>query len=69
MAHKSLGVGDEERGSEALRSGRKTQGSHQGVGGGVKLPQGIDTPGVTEFPWGDKTPGATTARGGAPRED
>ena len=37
--------------------------------GGVKLPQGAYTPGVAEFPWGDKTPGGTTASESGLRED
>ena len=28
--------------------------------GGVELPQGINTPVVDDFPWGDKTPGVAT---------
>ena len=46
MAHKSPGVGDKEG----------PRRSHQGVGRGVELPQGTNTPGVTEFPRGDETP-------------
>ena len=50
-----------------------SQGSHQGVGGGIESPQGNGTPGVTELPWGDENPGVTTAGAGAgsgsPRED
>ena len=36
------------------------RGYHQGVGGGVELPQGIGTPGVEALPWGDETPGVAT---------
>ena len=35
-------------------------GDRQEVKGGVKSPQGIDTPGVYELPQGDKTPGVAT---------
>ena len=34
---------------------KNPRGSHQGVGRGVELPQGTDTPGVTELPQGDET--------------
>ena len=44
-------------------------GDRQGVQGGVKLPQGIDTPGVAEFPWGDETPGVATELEVVPGED
>ena len=39
---------------------QKTPGGHQGVGGGVESPQGINTPGVEEFPRGDETSGVST---------
>ena len=69
VAHESSGVGDEEGGREASGVAENPRGNHQGVGGGVELPQGIDTPGVAEFPWGDKTPGVSTKGEGVPGED
>ena len=36
--------------------------------GGVELPQGTDTPGVTEFPQEDKNHGVTTTGKGSPVE-
>ena len=69
MAHESPGVGDEEGGCEASGVAKNPQGSRQVVGGGVKLPQVNDTPGVTELPRGDETPGVTTAGARRPRED
>ena len=41
----------------------------QVVGGEFDLPQGIDTPGVEEFPWGDKTSGVPTEGKGVLGED
>ena len=45
-----------------MKGGRETSGVSEhpggdwkGVGGGVKLPRGINTPGVEEFPWWDET--------------
>ena len=50
---------------------RKTPGGGggQGVGGGVESPQGINIPGVEEFPQGDKTTRETTEGDGVPVED
>ena len=39
------------------------------MGGGVKLPQGTNTPGVDELPRRDKTPGVTTSGEGEPSKD
>ena len=47
---------------------KNQQGYRRGVGGGVELPQGTDTPGVAELPWVDETPGVTTAGEGVPEE-
>ena len=69
MAHESPGVGDEEGGRKASGVAEKPRGSRQGVGGGVELPQGADTPKVATVPQRDKTPGVTTARASKPRED
>ena len=69
VAHESPGVGDEEGVRESSIVVKNTRGSRQGVGGGVELPQGTDTPGVAEVPRGDKTPGLTIAGEGEPRKD
>ena len=45
-----------EGGREASEVTENPRGSHQGVGRGVELPQGNNTPGVTEFPRGMKPP-------------
>ena len=50
---------DSGRGAQGLRSGRKSRGDCQGVGGGVDSPKGTDTPGVEELPWGDETSGVS----------
>ena len=50
LAHESPGVGDEEGSRETSGGAENPRGSHQGVGGGVELPQGTNTPGVTEVP-------------------
>ena len=42
---------------------------HQGVGGGIESPQGINTPGVRELLQGDKTPGVATEGEGVTGED
>ena len=47
-------------GREAYGVVENPRGGFQGVGGGVELLQGIDTPGVGELPWGDETPGVAT---------
>ena len=54
--HKSPKVRDKEGGREASEVTENPRGSHQGVGRGVELPQGNNTPGVTEFPRGMKPP-------------
>ena len=69
VAHKSPGVGDEEGGREASGVAEKPGGGRHGVGGGVELPQGADTPGVDEVPQGDETPGVLTSTEIGPRED
>ena len=69
VAHKSPGVGDEERVREASGVVENPWGSHHRVGRVVELPQGADTPGVAELPQGDKTPGGTTVSEGGSRED
>ena len=65
--HKSPGVGDEEGGCKASGVVEKSQGSRQGVGGGVKSAQGNDTPVVTELSQRDKTPRVTTPGASKPR--
>ena len=45
--HKFPGVGDKEEGREASGVANNPLGSCQGVGEGVELPQGNETPGVT----------------------
>ena len=56
VTHQSSGMGGEEGGCEASEVVENPRGSRQGVGGGIELPQGNNTPGVAELPWGDKTP-------------
>ena len=69
VANEPSGVGGVE-GAARPTEWQKTQGGdRQGVQGGVKLPQGIDTPGVAEFPWGDETPGVATELEVVPGED
>ena len=50
---------------------QKTQGGNVRYwgGGGVELPQGIDTPGVAELLRGDETPRVTTKGEGVPEDD
>ena len=50
VAHDSSGVGDKEGGREASGVAENPRGCHQGVGGGVELSQGNNTPGVSELP-------------------
>ena len=69
VAHESSGVGVQEGGGEASGVAENPWGYRQGVGGGVELPQGTNTPGVAELPLWDKTPGVTTTGKGIPRED
>ena len=69
VAGESSGVGGEEGGRKAYRVAENLGGERQGVQGGVKLPQGIDTPGVTELPRGDETPRVATEGEGVPGED
>ena len=60
VASDPSGVGGDRGGREAYGVAEKPRGDCQGVGGGVELLQGIDTPGVDVFYWGDKTPGVDT---------
>ena len=60
---------DKGGGCEAYIVAGNPRGYRQGVGGGVESPQGIDTPEVDGFPWGDKTPGVATKSKGVTRED
>ena len=60
--HGTYGVAGKSSGVEGKEGGRESYGvaenhgeDRQGVGGGVELPQGIDTPGVNKFPRGDRT--------------
>ena len=53
------GVGGSEGGREPSGVAENLGGDRQGVGGGVELPRGINTPGVEELPRGDETPGVT----------
>ena len=69
VAHEYPGVRDKEGGREASRMAENPWGSCQGVGGGVKFPQGNDTPGVAELSQGEKTPRVTTVGASKPRED
>ena len=55
-------------GREAYGVMENPGGDHQGVGGGVESPQGINTPGVDALPQGDETPGVATMGNGVPGE-
>ena len=57
------------RGREACRVAENPRGDRQGLGGGVKSPQGIDTPGVETLPRRDKNPGVDTEGDGLTEED
>ena len=61
--------GCEEGGRKAYRVAENPRRDHQGVHKGVESPPGIDTPGVDEFPRGDKTPGVATEGEGITGED
>ena len=65
----SSGVEFREAGPEASRVADNTGGDRQVVGGGVKSPRGTDTPGVEDFPWGDKTSKVTLEGGEEPGAD
>ena len=65
----NLGVRGDNGGREASRVAENPQGSCQGVGRGVKSPQGNNTPGVTELPQEDKNPRVTTEGEGVLGED
>ena len=54
MAGDYSGVEGEEGGRVAYRVAENPGGDRQGVREGVDSPQGINTPGVEEFPQGDK---------------
>ena len=69
VAHESLVVGDKEGGREASGVAENPWGYRQGVGGGVKSPQGTDAPGVSELSWGEEIPRVTTAGEGELGED
>ena len=69
VARESSGVKDEEGGCKASGLAENSRVYPKGVQGGVKLSQGIDTPGVAELPRGDETPGVTTGGKDEPRED
>ena len=62
-------MGDGEGGTEASGVAENTGGYCQGVGGGVELPRGINTPGVEELPQGDETYGVTLKDYGVPGAD
>ena len=62
-------VGGDRGGHEAYGVTENPGGDLQGVGGGVKLPQGIDTPGVEALPWGDENPGVDTKGDGVTGEN
>ena len=59
-ADESSGVGTTEGGPKASGLAGNPRGGCHGVGGGVELLQGINTPGVEELPQGDENPGVTT---------
>ena len=56
VVSESSGVGGEEGGRKSYIVAENLGGDLQGVRGEVESSQGIDTPGVDEFPWGDETP-------------
>ena len=66
---KSSVVGVREGIREASGVAENSGGGGQIVGGGVKLPQVIDTPVVEELPRGNETYGMSTKGGGVPGED
>ena len=68
-AGKSSGVGVREGTPEASRVAKTPGGDRQGVGGGVELPRGTNTPGVEELPWGNQTSGVTLEGDKVPGED
>ena len=61
VAHESPGVGEEEGVREASGVAENPVGGRHGVGGGVELTQGTNTPRVAGGTRGDKTPGSPTA--------
>ena len=63
------GVRNIEGGHEASGMVENPRGDRQGVRGGVKLPQGINTPGVEELPPGYEASRVTTKGEGEPGED
>ena len=69
VAHESSGVEDKEGDCKASGVTENLQGYRQGVVGGVQLPQGTGTPGVSKLPQGDKNPGVTTVGEGVPGGD
>ena len=69
VAGEPSGVGDEEGGRKSYGVTENLGGDSQGVQGGFELPQGIDTPGLDKFPWGDKTPGVASKGEGVTGED
>ena len=62
-------VRGKEEGREASGVAENPGGGRHGVGRGVELPQGADTPGVAEGPRGDETPGGPTAAQDRREED
>ena len=60
VASEPSGVGGDEGGREADRVAENPGGDRQGVGRGVELLQGIDTPRVEALPERDETPGVDT---------
>ena len=69
VASEPSGVGGKEGGRKAHIVAENHGGDRQGVRGGVELPQGIDTPGVDEFPRWNKNPGVSAEGEGVTRED
>ena len=62
-------MGTTEGGPKASGLAGNPRGGCHGVGGGVELLQGINTPGVEELPQGDKTSGVPTEGDGVLGED
>ena len=54
LAGESSGVRGREGGRKASRVAENPRSDRQGVGGGVELPRGINTPGVEELPKGGR---------------
>ena len=69
VASEPSGVGGDGGVREAYGVAENPRGDRQGLGVGVQLPQGIDTPEVDALTRGDKIPGVDTEGDGVTEED